>query len=72
MKFSGTRRTVTMQSNRIELTDDDVRALIRKAGHTIHPEARVQVEVPGGGDWSGLRLDIGSDANIIVSWEEST
>ena len=60
-----TRHQVTLDA------DDIIRALYAK-GIQCHPEAKVTVRVPGGGDWSGLDITIGEDTDLTVTWEEVT
>lgn len=57
---------------RIELTDEDIRALVRATSGSIIPvAAEVFVEVPGGGDWSNTSLEI-RDAPVVIAWTEIT
>lgn len=49
------------------VTADDIRRAFN-----FPKTAEVTVTVPGGGDWSGSDLDIGSDIpHVTVSWETS-
>jgi hypothetical protein len=69
VKRSGHR--VTRQTHVIELTDVDIGKLLLRAHLIAVPQtAAVYVRVPGGGDWSNTKLAIGSDANVIVEWDE--
>ena len=63
---------VTRQTHVIELDATDVREMLRRRfpNETIPATAAVYVRVPGGGDWSNTKLDVGSDANVIVEWDE--
>lgn len=36
--------------------------------YSIPDDAYMSVEIPGGGDWSGCRLDA-SEIEIVVTWE---
>jgi len=53
----------------VTLDGEDILAMLRQRGHHVHPEAKVVVRVPGGGDWSNMDLVIGEDAVIGVSWK---
>jgi len=64
--------TVTTRKVEIEITAEMVIEMLRNAGHTIPANAGVFVMVPGGGDWSNMRLDIGVDAPLTVRYEEVT
>lgn len=65
----GFKATVVSTKVRYErvITVDEIR---RK--FCIPDQAKVSIEVPGGGDWSGMELSIGDDiGHIKVSWEET-
>lgn len=36
--------------------------------HKIPESAKVEVEIPGGGDWSNCRVDA-KDIDIVVTWK---
>lgn len=72
MNIIETKTVRTLTTKRIELTEDNLCELIRKAtGDVIPDTAAIFVEVPGGGDWSNTSLDI-SDAPVIIAWTEVT
>lgn len=39
--------------------------------HGVPEGATVQIEIPGGGDWSGCRVDA-SDLDAVITWETQT
>lgn len=53
--------TLTKTTRRWRLKGAD---LTRALG--IRHDAEIYVMVPGGGDWSNCRLDIGDDADLII------
>lgn len=65
------QEVTTKREYRIEVTGKDLIELIAQG--TTHKKiplnARVEVMVPGGGDWSSCELDI-NDHPIIIQWEE--
>lgn len=63
---------VTTRQVEIEITAEMVIDMLRNAGLTLPDNADVCVMVPGGGDWSNMRLDIGVDAPLTVRYEEVT
>lgn len=59
MKISGTLEVVKTQTISIEVTAGDILALVRQHAHIPDDaEVRVYVDVPGGGDWSNMEIDI--------------
>lgn len=67
----------TTAAHRVTLTAGDIRRAVRQVfGIDVHPEAKVYVMVPGGGDWSGMDLDVRehsecgvSDSEVFLEWE---
>lgn len=64
-------------SQRLEISGDGVAAVLRshfKAAGNDHikvpADARVYVQVPLGGDYSGTDLDINKTTKLIVEWTE--
>jgi hypothetical protein len=53
----------------VKLTGEDIRVILSKQGYTIPELATVTVMVPGGGDYSGMTLDIDDDCPVVVSWK---
>ena len=39
--------------------------------YNVPAGAKVQIEIPGGGDWSGCRVDA-SDLDAVITWESQT
>lgn len=59
MKISVSEQVVTTRAVTIEVTAQDILALVRKRAHIpADAEVRVYVDVPGGGDWSNMEIDI--------------
>lgn len=53
-------------------TDDleTIRAQVRAACNApAHAEVRLTVEVPSGGDYSGMSLDVGTDDGVDIDYE---
>ena len=46
--------------------------ILKSVGYTIPENADITVPVPGGGDWSNMILDIGTDSNIVIDWTETS
>ena len=42
-----------------------------KRDYQIPEDASVQIEIPGGGDWSGMRVDA-DELDVVVTWERQT
>jgi hypothetical protein len=53
----------------MELTGDNLLCAMRAAGFSIPVNAVPHVNVPGGGDWSNMKLEIDADCPLIISWE---
>jgi hypothetical protein len=74
MKHEVTKTITTTQKGKIELTGDDIIALFWTSEALDTPlvpkEAVVSVQVPRGGDYSGMTLIIGeNDVVLTVSWD---
>lgn len=67
-----TTRQTTIEEHRLEVDKALLIEALRVIGYTIPASADAFVSVPGGGDWSNTRLDIGEDVNIHVCWTETT
>lgn len=64
------RRTVREERVHVVLFGDDLREYLANSGkfpHGVPAQAKVYIEIPGGGDWSNQRLDI-YDHPIHVEW----
>lgn len=72
MKTSGT--TTITKSIRIELTDDDIRRMLRTIERFVDlpDDAEVTISVPGGRDWWNTALVVGFDAPVVVQWHQVT
>jgi hypothetical protein len=60
----------TVHTWSLKLTGDDILSILRKRGYAV-PDglATVTVMVPGGGDYSGMSLDIDEDCPVVISWK---
>lgn len=61
------RTKETSYTDTYEITDKDLLELLQtkyELGIEKDSEVRMFVKVPGGGDWSNMELDIGSDVNL--------
>ncbi len=61
--------TETIHTWSLKLTGDDLVMILAKQGYTIPELATVTVLVPGGGDYSGMVLDIDDDCPVVISWK---
>lgn len=67
-----TKTTKTTEiEHRIILNEHDLMAYLGDQGITISTDMEFIIEVPAGGDRSGMELDI-EDCPIIVRWHETT
>lgn len=67
-----TKRVTESQAHSLTLTDEDLIALLNKAGLDIPDGAVVTVAVPGGGDWSNTDLHIEDYRTIDIDWTTTT
>jgi len=66
-----THDTVTTKT--MSLDGAEICELLRRAGHSVPLHGvEVTVRVPGGGDWSNAKLEIGADTLVSVSWTEKS
>lgn len=56
----------------IRLTAHDIINALNASGQNISLAAAVTFKVPGGGDWSGMSIDITSEDPVIVEFTEET
>lgn len=63
-KGETTSTTTIIRRHEWSISEDDLRALVGAP-----PNAKVRVEIPGGGDWSGCDIEI-DQAPLTVTWEE--
>jgi len=61
-----TRKTETVQHTRIQITGRDILRLV-SGKVKVTKETRVFFSVPGGGDYSGMDIEIDIDNPITVS-----
>ena len=66
------RETESTTRSRISLGAEDILALLRASGEEIPRGATVTVQVPCGADWSGMKLDVGCDTDVVISWTVKT
>ncbi len=59
------KKTVKISTSS-EINRDDPIKLLK-----LPEDAEIFVNVPGGGDWSNMRLDIGEDSNIFIRHSET-
>jgi hypothetical protein len=73
MKFDIAQSTVTTKRHTLTITREKLVGLLATAGVEVPKDADIFVEVPGGGDWSHMDLDIDqSPINIrFTTTEES-
>lgn len=64
--------TTTTSRKHYQISDQSIRDMLSMQGVNVPPEARIFIEVPGGGDWSNCSLGINEDCPINVCWEETT
>jgi len=63
------QKTLTERGTLKIKLDEYIRKLSTLAeDYGIPSTAKVEVEIPGGGDWSGMRLDA-DEVDIVVTWE---
>lgn len=62
---------VTKVNTTLTIGREALLAILRNAGYAIEDNARMYVRVPGGGDWSNMDLDIGTESDIIVESSHS-
>lgn len=71
MNVLETKTTRVETRKRIELTDLDLRSLIKTAtGNDLPARAEIFIEVPGGGDWSNTSLGVNKETPVIIAWTE--
>jgi hypothetical protein len=58
----------TTKSVRITLSPSDIAGLLD--GINVPPEARFWIQIPGGADYSGERLELSKEIPVIIEWEE--
>lgn len=65
-------RTVRTRIDReVRLNHRNIRELLEQQGLDIPTNARITIDVPGGGDWSNTSLDV-DDANpVVITWSET-
>jgi hypothetical protein len=65
---------VSIEKHIFHLNDSDIRGLLRTTFPDLHipHNALVEFEVPRGGDYSGIKIDIDVANPIIVSFETRT
>jgi hypothetical protein len=54
----------------IELGFTVIRRLLEQEGVIIPSDAKITVQVPGGGDWSNTELDVDDKNPVVVEWVE--
>lgn len=52
----------------VEIGRKEILEILRRNYHEIPDNALIYIMVPGGGDWSNTRLDIGVDVDLKVAW----
>ncbi|AKQ75832.1 hypothetical protein FDH82_gp42 [Roseobacter phage RDJL Phi 2] len=56
--------TTTTSKHEAKLSGAAIRRLL-----ALPNDAHIKVTVPGGGDWSGMDLDLDSGTTLDISWE---
>ena len=63
------KKTTTTTSS-LKLTGNDILDYVRRGSAVNIPaSAKISVQVPSGGDWSGTDLDLHSDTTVDILWE---
>ena len=68
MTITITTTATVRRDAEVRLTSGDVLALLRAAGYDVPLDARVSVDVPRGGDYSGMELEVDAEAPVVVRW----
>lgn len=63
--------TKTTRSHRIKITGNIILEYLKLQIPNIPDNAEVYFEVPSGGDWSGMKVDINDDNPVVVIFHES-
>lgn len=66
MKIKTTTKTVTTKYHTATISAEDI-----KKAFGLPDDCELCVEVPSGGDYSGVELEIGYDTELTVKWEET-
>ena len=67
--------TKVTKTHRLEMSGRNIISMLRSDGLDVPPNATVTFEVPTGGDYSGMTVDVNGDHPVTISWtthEEST
>lgn len=67
-KVVETRRKYSLNLTKVQLM-----AAFQMWGISVPDNARITMQVPGGGDWSNTAIELGDDvATLDINWEETT
>lgn len=55
----------------VTVSNDDIVEYLKLKGHDVPGDCKVSFRVPGGGDWSGMDVDIDDDTPVQAHWEVS-
>jgi len=69
MKTKVKTKTEIKDKNIITLTKEDIIEFLRMKQKNVPDNAEVSFDVPSGGDYSGVTLDIDSDNPITVTYD---
>lgn len=68
-----TKTITTRRQIRLEIHRAHIIQMVKELGYGLIPkDARIFVDVPGGGDWSNMELNIDDDRPVVVTWSEVT
>lgn len=73
MKPNVTKTITTRTVNQVKIGRAELLCALAHAGYTDIPaDARVEFDVPGGGDWSNTSIDIDDQNPLVITWEETS
>jgi len=65
------QHVTTTSKHTIEIHEEHLRKFLKAEGYDLPREAEIVFRVPGGGDWSGLDIDIDLHNPIHITWTET-
>lgn len=58
----------TTSRHRVTVSGQEIVRLLKDSGVEIDDNATVTVQVPGGGDWSNMALDLDTETTVRIEW----